>query len=237
LIYNYKNTTFLLTYQLLFAVFLTGTQVINTSNLFYNISADPNILSKTPFDAIYYPIDTNEIHANISPKCVAWLLNELVPEHVELDGVNDSWNKGDVTASSTITLKPGFSTASGTTFHAYISPPLNCNSSLKSSKYTTSFVDNICETTYLEEKLKDSTGVSVSVFPNPNNGKFYIHITNSSKTGSIEIRNIQGVKISQINCISNQSEYYTDISNFQNGVYFVLLRLDDKTQTFKIIKR
>jgi hypothetical protein len=210
---------------------------IETSNLFYNISADPNILSKTPFDAIYYPFDTNEKHANISPECVAWLLNELVPEYIELDGVNDSWNKGNVTASSCITLKPGFSTVSGTTFHAYISPPLSCNSSSKSSKYFNSFVDNTFEKTYVEEKLKNSTSISVSVFPNPNNGKFYIHISNSSKTGSIEIRNVQGVKILQINCISNQSEYYTDISNFPNGIYFVSLRLEDKTQTFKIIKQ
>jgi hypothetical protein len=99
---------------------------INTTDLFYNISTDANILSKTPFDMIYYPINTNEEHANISPACVSWLLNELVPQHVELDGINDSWNKGEVKASGSITLKPGFSTVLGVPFHAYISLPLNC---------------------------------------------------------------------------------------------------------------
>jgi len=49
---------------------------INTSNLFYNISNDPNILTMTPFDQIYYS-DSNEEHIHISVQTKMNLLNEI----------------------------------------------------------------------------------------------------------------------------------------------------------------
>jgi hypothetical protein len=210
---------------------------INTSDLFYNVSADPNILSKTPFDAIYYPLSTNEKHAHISPECITWLLDELVPEHLELDGIRDSWNKGEVTASGSITLKPGFSTIPGTSFHAHISSPLSCSSSLRAAKTSDDSIDRTSEITYTNSELKNNKNVSVSVFPNPSNRKFYVHISAPYSTGSIEIRNIQGERLSQTVCNSDRTEYYMDISNHPNGIYLVITKLNAGIQTFKIIKK
>ena len=53
-------------------------------------------------------------------------MNELVPQNIVLDGVNNNWNTGDVRAGNSIILKPGFSTVPGKTFHAYISPLPTC---------------------------------------------------------------------------------------------------------------
>ena len=45
-------------------------------DLFYNIRADPNILQKTPFDAIYYPTNDQE-HVTITEENKQWILCEI----------------------------------------------------------------------------------------------------------------------------------------------------------------
>jgi hypothetical protein len=51
---------------------------INTSDPFYNVGGDPNLVSHTPFDAVYVPA-TNEPHVTVTPDNAPWLLNELDP--------------------------------------------------------------------------------------------------------------------------------------------------------------
>ena len=51
---------------------------INTNDPFYNVAGDPDLLSHTPFDALYVP-PTNEPHVTITPDNAPWLLNELDP--------------------------------------------------------------------------------------------------------------------------------------------------------------
>ena len=45
-------------------------------DLFHNIRADPNILQKTPFDAIYYPTNNQE-HVTITEENKQWILCEI----------------------------------------------------------------------------------------------------------------------------------------------------------------
>lgn len=49
---------------------------VDTGDLFYDIASDPNLLAKTPFDAVYYPT-VNEEHVAITPANAAWLLAEI----------------------------------------------------------------------------------------------------------------------------------------------------------------
>jgi hypothetical protein len=49
---------------------------VDTTDLFYNIAGDPDILSRTPFQAIYYPSDNQE-HVEITPENEAWFLSEI----------------------------------------------------------------------------------------------------------------------------------------------------------------
>jgi hypothetical protein len=48
---------------------------IDTSDLFYDIAGDPDILSHTPFDAVYFPAD-NQDHASITAENALWFLTE-----------------------------------------------------------------------------------------------------------------------------------------------------------------
>jgi len=53
---------------------------IDTEDFFHNIANDADILSKTPFDAIYYP-KQNEDHITITPENAEYFINEIHPLH------------------------------------------------------------------------------------------------------------------------------------------------------------
>ncbi len=55
---------------------------LNTSDPFYDIAGDANILALTPFDAVYFPA-ANQPHVDITPENKAWLLDEArqTPTH------------------------------------------------------------------------------------------------------------------------------------------------------------
>jgi len=49
---------------------------IATEDLFYDIAGDPQLLSHTPFDAVYFPLE-NEEHVAITPASAAWFIAEV----------------------------------------------------------------------------------------------------------------------------------------------------------------
>lgn len=51
---------------------------VATSNPFYDIAGDVDLLSHTPFDNLYFPT-TNEPHVTVTPANALWLLDEIDP--------------------------------------------------------------------------------------------------------------------------------------------------------------
>jgi len=49
---------------------------LQTTDLFYDIAGDPNILAHTPFDAVYFPA-ANQEHVAVTPENAQWLLAEI----------------------------------------------------------------------------------------------------------------------------------------------------------------
>jgi hypothetical protein len=49
---------------------------LNTTNLFYDVAGDPDLLAHSPFDAVYYAA-TNEEHVHISPTSAPELIAEI----------------------------------------------------------------------------------------------------------------------------------------------------------------
>ncbi|MFH1279758.1 MAG: T9SS type A sorting domain-containing protein [Candidatus Eisenbacteria bacterium] len=49
---------------------------LDTEDLFYDIAGDPNLLSMTPFDAVYFPVENQE-HVTITPESAEWFLDEI----------------------------------------------------------------------------------------------------------------------------------------------------------------
>ncbi|MFN8548545.1 MAG: T9SS type A sorting domain-containing protein [Candidatus Eisenbacteria bacterium] len=54
----------------------TSALALNTSDLFYNIAGDPNILAQSPFDAVYFPT-ANQEHVDITAENAVWFLSEI----------------------------------------------------------------------------------------------------------------------------------------------------------------
>jgi hypothetical protein len=50
---------------------------LDTSDLFYDVGGDPNILAITPFDAVYFPT-ANQPHVDITPENKQWIIDELL---------------------------------------------------------------------------------------------------------------------------------------------------------------
>ena len=71
---------------------------------------------------------------------------------------------------------------------------------------------------YLANQISELTENSISIYPNPTNGKFTIKIANTNKT-EIEINNIVGELIYKTNFVNQQSTI--DLSNMSKGIYFV----------------
>ena len=104
---------------------------------------------------------------------------------------------GDVRAGNSITLKPGFSTVSEKTFRAYISPLSACSKSGEESPNFSDDDNSVNNQQDLLSNIKNEpvSEVSVSTFPNPNNGRFYIQVQNAETINHIEVINMYGMII------------------------------------------
>jgi hypothetical protein len=49
---------------------------LETTDLFYDVAGDPDLLSKSPFDALYYPL-VNEEHVAVTPQNAQWIKDEI----------------------------------------------------------------------------------------------------------------------------------------------------------------
>jgi hypothetical protein len=50
---------------------------LSTDDLFYDVAGDPNILDRTPFDVVYFPMENQE-HVAITPESAEWFLYEVL---------------------------------------------------------------------------------------------------------------------------------------------------------------
>lgn len=76
------------------------------------------------------------------------------------------------------------------------------------------------------------TNESISISPNPNNGSFYVSLTNNDDITDIKVFDITGETIYSNNRF-NGGEVV--LQNVNSGLYYVVVTLKDKTITEKII--
>ena len=79
----------------------------------------------------------------------------------------------------------------------------------------------------------DLTSVGISVFPNPNNGVFYIE-SQSLKLTSIEVFNALSTKVLVLDATSNS--LVVDLSSHPQGMYILILKTEGGTYTKKMLK-
>ena len=143
-------------------------------------------------------------------------------------------------AHKEIILQPGFRAMSGAYFSAHLEPCPVCTG-LASSKSATFINEDQTETFNFEiEKepiIKKSNfnynnSASIKLYPNPNNGKFYLENIANEEILKITITNDIGQIIHEkINFWSGELE----IPNAKRGVYYVIIALKDTIIAKRII--
>ena len=78
---------------------------------------------------------------------------------------------------------------------------------------------------------------SISVYPNPNNGKFNISLKNSISKMQVSIYNSWGKKIYESSIRSPLPENEIDFSLHPKGVYFIKINDGDNNYNDKIVIR
>ena len=88
------------------------------------------------------------------------------------------------------------------------------------------------------ETEKNPNFEKVNIFPNPNNGRFEIHLEGftTEEKFSIEILNFSGKPVKQYSEVS-RNDFQIDISDFAKGIYFVKIQAGEKVYLEKVVYR
>lgn len=110
---------------------------------------------------------------------------------------------------------------------------------------TYTYVQNSCEnsatqTITVDEANGISTvlnGISVKIYPNPNNGKFVLKLnTEKNQTLSVNVVNSIGMTVYQsIENVSDNHSSTIDMSDFSNGIYFIKIYGENINLTERIV--
>jgi len=87
----------------------------------------------------------------------------------------------------------------------------------------------------INNSFSENNNVTLSVYPNPTKDR--VTIESNGEIKSIEIYSITGAKVYSKPNISISSSNEVDLSDFQNGVYVLVVNDGVKRHTMKIIKQ
>lgn len=132
-----------------------------------------------------------------------------------------TWNTNPVQTSSAIAISPTANTS-------YTVTGLGLNGCINTA--TTIVKISFC-TQITEQK---SQNISVSVFPNPTSGKFFIEVSTGNVT-NILIVNLIGETILNEKW-NGRDKNEIDLSRYASGIYFLNVENEESSKTFKIIK-
>jgi len=97
-----------------------------------------------------------------------------------------------------------------------------------------SCANDLAITTFVTLGLDDATASAFNIYPNPVKDKLKIEFVDLSTTKNIIISNIQGQIVKNIN-VQDRANYTINVSNYDNGIYFIKISSNNKTQIQKII--
>jgi hypothetical protein len=145
-----------------------------------------------------------------------------------------SGSSTDFIAGHSIRFLPGFHALTGSNMDANITtdssfcvPPAPGNIALEPSE------KSVNEENYQKPEIKGNSERSIKIFPNPNNGRFTIELSNFENPVKVTMVNMIGATIYSPQQI-NSGSYEMDLSGIDKGIY--LVRIDDgETLTSKKI--
>jgi hypothetical protein len=87
----------------------------------------------------------------------------------------------------------------------------------------------------INESMIETSSFAVSAFPNPTKG--VVTIESNGDIKSIEVFNIAGARMYSNANLGNSTSNEVDLSDFQNGVYIIIVNDGVKKHTMKVIKQ
>jgi hypothetical protein len=154
---------------------------------------------------------SNEVAVGVNPLPVVDLGSDIqatIGETVTLDAANPGaafhWSTGATTQTIDVTVTG--------TYSVTVTSTDGCSAS---DQIVVTFVIEIPELT---------SGLFVNVYPNPNNGKFRLDISNAAGNLTVDMFNVTGMIVYR-RVINSQNSMEIDISGMDKGFYY--LRLSD----------
>lgn len=200
---------------------------IATNENYYSPRFDPDVMNKTPFDAIYFPVE-NQGHVTITPENKNWIMNEIRPAYLQ---VNTTYlpNKGVamIQAANEIHLLPGFSTNTNPEFRIFIQEFTRCNSLARTE--TGDHVETAVLTGIQDAENQDN---GIAVYPNPATDKVTIE-THGNVFREIQLMYADGRLIKTIQPQSSSCQL--DMSELNAGMYLIKIVRENQSIVRKIV--
>jgi len=184
---------------------------INTTDDNYSVFNDPNVMSKTPFAAIYCPAE-NEKHVQITTESHNWLFQQIRPDL--LDVATTFLPKGHVNiqARTEVRLLPGFSTGSSPTFRIFVGDFTRCNTAAPMVTEA-----NSTDATTGIDAAEDNSD-NISIYPNPASD-FVTIAAQNQELKQIELLQADGKLLKTIQ--PQQGNYQLNLDDIHAGMYFI----------------
>lgn len=202
---------------------------INTNVNYYSPADDPAVMSKTPFDAIYYPVE-NQGHVVVTAQNKNWILKEIMPANLEVSTTFlDKPAVADIQASKQINLRSGFSTKNGPDFYIHIDPFPVCNNAAapmaeeEPSNQTTTgiFVQH------------DEESSAIRLYPNPASDLVTVD-AKGKMMQELQLFYADGRLIASIKPL--QSVHTLSLADLHNGIYFIKIACENETTIKRLIR-
>ena len=158
--------------------------------------------------------------------------------YTTLGFTNSSANDYSLLSSATSLINKG--TMAGVTNTSYALTPVNMYQSFTTPLANRTVIGSAIDigayeyagTTNVFEYQLSST---ISMYPNPTNGKFQLSIDSSTKKYDLEIYDAQGRTIYSTSYVATQPSFEIDLSNSPKGFYFIKLTSVSETSYLKMI--
>jgi hypothetical protein len=182
------------------------------------------------------------------------LPNLTVTNKTLIDGQYDCWNalenvtvagptysvvlqngsEANFIAGESINFLPGFHAQNGSTMHAYITQTGDyCNTILPSPAEAPLAEKSALITDDTKPVVQGIASKTVKVYPNPNNGRFVVELTNFEGISEISIINTSGALISKTLARGNKMEF--DQFTLQKGLYFITIKNGESITSRKFV--
>lgn len=200
---------------------------ISTNVNYYSPHGDAAVMNKTPFDAIYYPVE-NQGHVVITPENKNWIMNEIMPANLEVATTFlDKPGIANIQASQQIKLLSGFSTMNGPDFNIHIDNFPVCNH----ARLASSEPQN--KNTHMGIQMQaDSESSAVQVYPNPASDKITIE-NNGKPINEVQLFSADGRLVRSVK--HSQSIYIMHMNDLRDGIYFIKIISENEPAIKRIV--